>query len=232
MVPRSTPNQTEVCFQEKGVIMNNPKKSYVQIAPSTLPVEAKITLSRTIVLDMTGNPLFADTPVPLAGLSKSTDELSALHLQLVALRKQVLQLGSAEKEKSFEVGSMLTDLGHYVQVKSQGNPVVIRQSGMPIRKAPTPVGVLPAPSDVKASNAGGAGQVTVTWKPEKGARGYRVEQCADPPTEAGFHVVDIAVKAVLLVEGLPTGAKLWYRVRCQSAAGKGKPSEPAQVVVP
>ena len=214
------------------IIMSNSKKSFVQMPAYKLPVEQKITLSRTVVHDMTNNPLFTDVPISLVVLGRSTEDLSALQLTLDESKRLVAQGASDVKLKSLEVTTMLTDLAHYVQIKSNGDPAVIQRSGMPLRKSPAPIGLLPPPPDLKAATAGNTGQVTLSWKKVKGARGYRVEQCADPANEGGFHLVDTAMKTRFVVTGLSTGAKLWFRVMTVSAAGRGIPSASQAAVVP
>jgi hypothetical protein len=69
--------------------------------------------------------------------------------------------------------------GAYVQTASNGNTNVIVSSGLNVRNAPTPVGQLSPPTDLKAELNGTAGVVKLTWKAVNRARGYIVECSPD-----------------------------------------------------
>jgi hypothetical protein len=129
------------------------------------------------ITQMTGNPNFT-TPAPTApvflGLFQTFQTALATAMSAKTAYEDALTARDAARAALVEA---MNTRGAYVQTASNGNTNVIVSSGLNVRNAPTPVGQLAPPADLKAELNGVAGVVKLQWKATPNARGYLV-QCS------------------------------------------------------
>lgn len=206
--------------------------SLIKLGLRELDIPQLIAKTRQIVIAMTGNANFP-TPAPtLAALTAAADDLEA---KLAAADQARLASEAATLTQNTSVGSLtalLTSEGNYVQTASGGDAAKIESAGMEVRDPSTPIGELPAPTDLDATEGDHNGELDLHWAPVRGAKSYLIEKSADPPTATSWAVAQVSTKSSATVTGLTSGSKVWFRVAAVGAAGNSGWSQPAVKVAP
>ena len=131
------------------------------------------------LVQMADNPNFPDQQPPPEVLQALFDTFSA-DLANVSLAKIAYEAALTKCDSSrtaLEQGMQMR--GAYVQAKSNGNVVLIMNSGLDVKKDPTPVGQLPAPLHLSVELNGVTGLMKFRWPKVKNARGYLLEYSPD-----------------------------------------------------
>ncbi|MBK9149107.1 MAG: fibronectin type III domain-containing protein [Flavobacteriales bacterium] len=198
----------------------------VKLALSGLSPAALVERARAIIAALTGNADFT-TPVPtLAAVGAAADAVEAA--DTAVLNNGGKQDYLARNLRVQELRDLLVLLGAYVQVTSGGDPEKILSAGYPYRKAPEPVGPLPAPGNLRVEVNKLAGQLDLAWDRVVGRMFYEAQSnSTDPAVEADWKSLVNQSDNTYSATGL-TGNKLYYfRVRAVGAAGAGPWSDPA-----
>jgi len=190
------------------------------------------TFSAEHIDKMDGNVNFT-TPDP------SVTDYQALHDTFDAALADSVAANNTAKEKTatkenarlaLEAG--LTSRCAYVNIKSKGNKSVQLSSGFDVTGTPTKPSLLPAVQNLSASAGDNAGELDFQWDPLSGRRTYQVETSPDPMTPTSFVRQKSVTKSKTAIPGLPTGTRVWCRVRGVNAAGEGAWSDPVSKIVP
>jgi hypothetical protein len=197
------------------------KKTYYILKLGLTQITAHILLSkgRGMVTKMTGNPNFA-TPVPaLATVTTACDDLEK------ALEAHVLNPGPREKsvrDASFDaLRALLIDLGGYVQAASGGDRLIIESAGCDVRRAATPVGLLPAPANVEARTTLYTDRLEVRWSGVRNRLLYNLFICSgDPQLEANWTLLVQTSRNRYTAEGLESGKVYYFRLSTVGVAGE------------
>jgi hypothetical protein len=125
------------------------------------------------------------------------------------------------KQEVTKLKKMLSDLARYVQSVSDGEETVINLAGMEIKtRGPRKYESINAPEGVVAKLTFTPGVVRVSWKAVRTVTNYEIQWCPDPLTEDGWKKATTSTASRTLVEGLPSGQIVWFRVKGFSAAGE------------
>lgn len=202
------------------------KKQYftVKLGHTRLTFTALVDKVRTNVSKLTGNPAFA-TPIPtLAVLTAAADRLDKAVQDYDFSRSRV---DKQERDIAFaELKGLHKDLGGYVQTVSNGDPEVIMSAGFEMDAAARPLGLLPAPVDVRATVRSYPGSLELRYKAVKGRLAYRVERCdGDPLVAENWKLHTVTGKTRLIVDGLDSGKTYFFRVEALGAAGLSPASD-------
>ena len=162
------------------------------------------------ILQMDGNLNFP-TPMPAAASFLTTFTTFDTALTTWVAAKTALRDASTALEagRAAMIEAMQTR-GTYVQTASNGNANVIASSGLDLRNPPSPVGQLPAPTDLTAILNHTAGLVRLTWSPVSRARGYVLE-CSPDVQPRAFTLLANTTKANAEKQ-LATGETYVFRV--------------------
>lgn len=203
---------------------------------------------------MTGNGSYPTPQPDLVAITTATDILErAAQEALKGGTDKTLAKHLAEAN----LNDLMSQLQDYVQVASQGDPLVIESSGMEVRKERTPATLPPAVLDARAYVGGNPGEIDLIWGGISGAKSYVVEmQLPDPKEEPlppipdpieddGTAVmtegvtatdqwirIDTVTKRKLTVKGLDTGKVYSFRMAAINAAGQGDYSQAVSSVAP
>lgn len=129
-----------------------------------------------------------------------------------------------QQRKSTE--STLTSLAVLVTRVAKGRQEVMRAAHMRPRRPRTPVGMPPAPGDLRARPGNFEGTCLLDWDSVKGAGAYEIEYALRADTQHWTrHGASLASKAT--VDGLTPGTAYAFRVRALGAAGPSPWSDPA-----
>ncbi len=165
---------------------------------------------------MTGNTAFAAPKPALAAVTTACNTLDS------ATQSYDFNRGKVEKEardRAYdELYALIGMLGSYVQTASNGEKDIIQSAGFDARRIPVPLGLLPAPSNVRSSMAPYPGTLMVRWKGVSGRQNYRLEMAVGSPT-AEWKLLTVTGRTRFVVEGLESNTVYYFRVACNGAAG-------------
>ena len=177
----------------------------------------------------------AEFPPPLPSLATLTAKADALSAKVsareaakMALDEALSALNTAEAELDADLMSLMA----YVESASGGDEAKILSAGFEIKGKATPIGAMPQVEGLDSTVGDAEGRIILRWKSVKGAKTYEVQTCPDPITAAGWKAAGLSTKASLILDGLPTGGRCWFRVRAIGSAGPGPWSDPCVKTVP
>ncbi len=183
------------------------------------PVSDKLIKCSYIIDQMTANVATFATPNPtLADVEAAKDDLGA---KAVAAEAGGHALTFAKNEAEKALDQLMSQLANYVQNISGGDAGIILQSGMDVRKEPSPV---PPPEQVQ--NLDGfptrtQGEIQLNWTPLGNQYYYQVEMWVEDDAGDGFwDKIAVTSRSKYLVTGLTTGKVYRFRV-----AGIGRNDE-------
>jgi len=182
--------------------------------------------SRTNVTMMTGNAAFP-TPTPaLADITAGADRLDTA-IQAYGFSRSRLDL--EERTIAFRaLKGLRTDLGGYVQSATNGDQELITSAGFTTEKQPQPIGRLSAPANMRAIALPYPGQVEVRFDGVRGRQNYQLYICAgDPSVAENWSIYAITGKNRVVVEGLESDHRYYFRVEALGAAGASPMSNSA-----
>ena len=205
--------------------------SNAKIGVDGLSVPAKIQYARRLATAITGNPNFpAPTPTP-AVLAAAGDGLETLFNDAQAARLVSKTKTGLQDDQSAVVDGMIAQLASYVDSASGGDATKIESAGFELRATPSPVGPLPAPTDLQVLPSEHAGSADVSWRSVYGARAYTIERAADAPA-LEFGVIGNSTKKQASLNSMVSGQKYWFRVAAIGAAGQSAWSDPVALFAP
>ncbi|MEO7082079.1 MAG: hypothetical protein ABIY71_11150, partial [Flavobacteriales bacterium] len=181
------------------------KKAFyvVKLGHTRVTAVALVTKSRTNVTKMTGNPAFTTPNPDLVAIKTAADALDAVVQSYNFSRSRQ---DKEQRDAAFaELKKLRSLLGSYVQNESQGEQGLISSAGFETEKARQPLGVLPAPKNVRALRLPFPGEIEVRFGGVKGRIAYQLFICeGDPKEEANWQLHSTTGKNRVLVQGLVT----------------------------
>ncbi len=189
-----------------------------------LTTAAKIIFYRNVVAALTGNTAFTNPTVTLPNFTSQID-LVETNANDVAAAKTALLLADWKLQQSVDtLDGMGRDLATFVQSASKGNPATLESSGFTLTAPRTPVGILPAPSNVRVE-PGQIGTCLLKWDRDRGTRSWRAEW-APQPTGPWTEFYN-GTRATCVATGLTSGTQYWFRVQALGSAGPSDWSDPS-----
>ena len=130
--------------------------------------------------------------------------------------------------------TLVTSLSDYVANVTQGNKVKIESAGMSVKASAAPIGPLPQVQNLSITAGDAEGRLDLQWDPVRGTKNYQVQQSTDPNVPANWKLVESCSGSKLSLTGLPSGTKLWFRVKARApkAVNDGAWSDPSTKIVP
>ncbi|MBK5286442.1 MAG: hypothetical protein JJE25_13670, partial [Bacteroidia bacterium] len=139
---------------------------------SKKPVPFIVEKSNSIFTLMTGN---ANFPTPSPTLLFIKGKITALETAFQNAINGGKNLKALVKLAKRDLLLNLSLLMSYVQNTSGGDETKILSSGFGVKAPGAPVGILPAPQNVKAEYNGNSGEAVVRWKAVAKRKGYIVQ---------------------------------------------------------
>lgn len=187
---------------------------------------------RQIITAMTGNANFTTPDPTLAALTTATDTLETKYNDAQAARTTAKELTDLQDAAEKAADTLMTNEASYVQNKSGGDAAKIQSAGMEVRDPAAPIGDLPAPGNISATEGDHDGEIDAHWDRVKGAKSYVTQRSTTPTDAASWGNPVISTKSKVTLTGLVTGTKYYLRVAAIGAAGQGAWSELASQVAP
>ena len=204
----------------------------VKLNLQSYTIPEKVQKMRQIIIAMTGNANFTTPDPALTVLTTAADGLEGAYNLAQAAREDAKAKTDLQDTALALANSVLTAEGSYVQNKSSGNAAKIQSAGMDVRADAAPIGDLPAPANVSASEGDHDGEIDLQWNRVKGAKSYVVQYTTTPTNNASWVNGPVATKSKATVTGLNSATKYFLRVAGIGAAGQGAFSELASQVAP
>ena len=205
--------------------------SYAKLGLDGLTVPAKIQYVRRLATAVTGNPNFA-TPIPtVATLTAQVDGLETKYNDAQAARLISKSKTTLQDEQGAAVDLLVAQLASYVDSASAGDATKIESAGFEVRATPTPIGELPAPTDLQVLPSEHSGSADVTWKSVYGAKAYSIERAEDAAVLV-YNVIGTSTKKQTSLNSMVSGKKYWFRVAAIGAAGQSAWSDPVPLFAP
>ncbi|MEO8066486.1 MAG: fibronectin type III domain-containing protein [Flavobacteriales bacterium] len=190
----------------------------VRLGTSVITPTALVEKGRNHVTMLTGNAAFA-TPTPtLPVLTAGCDALDT------ANQAYDFNRGKVEKEARdvafLALKDLVRELAGYVQANCNNDKELIISAGFDVRRLPESLGLLPAPSNVRALVTPYPGRLEVRWNGVRGRKIYALESTSgDPLMEAGWSLLVQTGKNRWTVDGLTSNKVYSFRVKTIAAAG-------------
>jgi hypothetical protein len=201
---------------------------YARVALSfaSKPDTDLIAFARNVITLMTGNTQY---PTPLPSLATITDgvntfETAAVHDALERGKTAILARNAAR----VSLVAMLRQLAAYVQANCNADLLMLASSGFDAVRAPSPVGVLPAPQNLRLSLTGVSGEMLLRFDRVSNAVNYSVETAASP--DGPWEAETPSTSTRVFIEGLTPGQVYWVHVCSNGSAGSGGWSGPVSAM--
>ncbi|MFL6336180.1 MAG: fibronectin type III domain-containing protein [Pyrinomonadaceae bacterium] len=197
-----------------------------------LTIPEKIARTRQVVAALTGNANFPTPHPTLAEVSAAADALEAAANTAQAARFEARRHTVAQGIKEDELQQLMTQVGAYVESVAGADEALIMSAGLEMRSAATADSTAPAaPETLSATTGNHEGEVELSWDTVRGARSYVVERSTDPQagpwTQAG-----VSPRSSLIIEGLESGKRYYFRVAAVTLNGQSPWSNHAVKVAP
>jgi len=197
----------------------------IKLDYTRLDEDACIARLREIIAAMTGNAAFAALVAKIAALLAAVDEFETKNTTYNA----TAQLCAQQLTERDDSRAAAEDAARTLANASEGeteDEAQLLGGGWHLRDAPTPIGELPAPQNLRATGGDLEGECDLQWDPVYGRDAYIAEwaeSAGGPWTQ--FYV---GKKSSTTCTGLTPGELYYFRVRAVGPLGPGPWSDIAQ----
>jgi hypothetical protein len=195
----------------------------VKAAFYKLSISEKIQRGYAIQAAMDKNPLFP-APVP------SLEQLGAA---LEKLEEAAMQARHGDKVKQAlmvvcedQLDVLIASLAGYVQSVTRGDIEMVLSSGFDVQNDRSPSRPATTPTFVQVKPGRLEGEVQVRWDRVPGARSYTPQISKD--NGLSWEDCPTITRTRMIVPGLPSGSRPWFRVSCFGITGHSDWSDAAQ----
>ncbi|HEV2608199.1 MAG TPA: fibronectin type III domain-containing protein [Xanthomonadaceae bacterium] len=197
------------------VVGNAPGRARIAVAFLTRSNDAALIVdSGRILTGMTGNPHY---PAPVPALADIAAARNALIVAVNQVKAGTLAV-VARRQLRAQLVPLLRSLGLYVQQTCNGDPAILLSSGYPMRKTRQPVGLLPAPANLRLARGTISGQLKARCKPvpQAGSYQWRYATAAAP---TAWTQVETTLSASITLSGLVPGTQYVVQARAVGTQG-------------
>ena len=181
-----------------------------------------IAFVRNVIALMTGNTQYP-TPTPtLAVLTTAVNAFETAVHEALNGGKIVIATRNAAR---VELLALMRQLAAYVQASCQADLLLLLGSGFAAVRAPSPVGVLPAPQNPRLTYTDKSGELLLKFDRVTNAANYSVQTA--PAATGPWADEDISTATRVVIGGLTPGEVLWARACANGSAGASEWSMPA-----
>lgn len=161
----------------------------------------------------------------ITDFTQAVDDLEAANIAVYENggRKDTLARNAAK----YAVEEFVRELAGYVQAQCNEDALKIASCGFGTRKAPSPVGIVDAPKNLRAGRGKVTGELDVRWDGVQGRIMYALYMYGDPKVEADWSLLLQTSKNFHTAINLVTDAVYYLRVLAIGTAGPGPISDSA-----
>jgi len=181
-----------------------------------------IAFGRNVVVLTTGNDKYPTPLPPLATITTAINGFeTAVHQALDGGKIAIATRNAARAE----LLSLLRQLAAYVQGNCGADLVTLIGSGFDAVRAPSPVGVLPAPGNLRLEHTGMSGELRLKFDKVNNAANYSVQSAMSP--EGPWTDQDLSTSTRVIIGSLTPGKVYWARACANGSAGSSEWGGPA-----
>jgi hypothetical protein len=199
----------------------------VKLGANGLKPSDKVSLTRHIVQNMTGNANFPTPSPTMVQLTAAADALEAAQAALDGTKAKTLARNAAEEALMIK----LRQIQGYVDSTASGNKEVILSSGMDFNDPRTTVGKLGPVTDLTAKLGEFPGSIDLRWKGFKKKVSYRIYASNSMFPIQEFQLVGETTKQKITISDLQSNQVYSFRITCLTTAGEGPESETISIRV-
>lgn len=181
---------------------------------------------RATVIALTGNAAFTTPDPALAALTAQADLLAgkitdrdAAKATAKALTQEVDDLLEAAKNKYKQLGDYV---GRTATTEAQ-----VQSAIMAVKAKPTAKPVPDRVEGLELTPTDNDGELDAQWDADEDASGFDVETTLTPEDASSWHHHCTCTDSRERLSGLPSGARVWVRVRARNSSGVGAWSDVA-----
>jgi hypothetical protein len=181
-----------------------------------------IAFTRNVIALMTKNAQYSKPSPTLAVVTTAVDALEkAVHDALDGGKIAIATRNAARAE----VLSLLRQLAAFVTGNCNSDLLMLLSSGFQPVKAPSPVGVLPAPQNLRLSLTGISGEMYLRFDRVTNAATYSIQTAQSP--DGPWEDQNLSTSTRVTITDLTPGKVYWVRARANGSAGPSGWSGPA-----
>lgn len=185
------------------------------------------------ILKMTNNANFATKDPDEPTFQAGSDDFAAALSESELAQETAKEKTAAKDAARAVLESLLTDRGSYVERKSGGQKPKILSAGFEVKGEGTPSGVPAQVGNLALTTGDSAGELGAQWDPIPGSKiTYEIQTSPDPATAGSWINQPRSTKSKTILMGLPSGTRVWVRVRAVGPGGEGAWSSPVLKMVP
>ncbi|MEK0449094.1 MAG: hypothetical protein RL088_1362 [Verrucomicrobiota bacterium] len=223
----------DVFYDSEESPTKNKKMARILRNWSRLSRQARVNAGKLVATKLDGN---ANVPNPMptvAALNTAVDAAQALITE-VAEDEQALAEKRSQRDAAIDlVVKLLGQEASTVEGATAGDPTKILSAGFEIAEVVgAPVGVLPAPQDLRSTAGDNEGSLDDSCDAVPGAATYEWQTTANPNDPNSWVTRATTTKSSVTITDLPSGTRMYSRVRAHGAAGPGAWSDVAVKMVP
>lgn len=208
------------------------KMAKVKLNLNNLPDAQVIQRATEIKTAMTGNAAFA-TPIPTLTVVGTAITAAQTALTTSDNAAATSKQATATKDNAVDaLRVLIMQLATYVDLTAAGDQTKILSAAMDVRSARTPSGKPDMVSNLSVTSGDSAGELDLQWDTVAGAKSYDVQTSPDPVTASSWTSQSTVTKSKTAATGLPSGTRVWTRVRAVNSAGEGAWSSSISKIVP
>ena len=180
-----------------------------------------IAFTKNVITLTTGN---AQYPNPLPSLATLTttvnDYESKVHEALNGGKIEIATRNAAR----LDILAMLRQLASYVQTHCDADLLALLTSGFDAVRAPSPAGILPAPSNPRLMLTGKSGELWFKFDRVTNAVNYSIQVATS--ANGPWQDYDLSTASRVLIDALTPGQVCWARSCANGSAGASEWSAP------
>jgi hypothetical protein len=180
-----------------------------------------IAFVRNVIMLMTGNAQYPTPTPPLAAITTSVNAFeTTVHDALDGGRIAI----AARNAARVELLALMRQLAAYVQTTCNADLLALLSSGFEAVRAPSPVGVLPAPGNPRLGLTEKSGELMFRCNRVNNAVNYSLQTA--PAATGPWEDEALSTSTRILIGGLEPGETIWARVCANGSAGASEWSPP------
>ena len=184
-----------------------------------------IAVAHDVMAKMSGNPAFPTPNPPLSDIKAATDEAETA-MQEASSGDRVKIAVRNEKEAVLMGG--LRNPAAYVQGNCDNNEANVLSAGFRVRKSRTPVGMLPAPTNVRLGYTGMSGEFLLRLAAVPNKLNYTIQMAEAP--DGPYETIATSSSGRKVLSGFTPGKTYWMRVCANGTSGPGPYSVPVSAM--
>jgi hypothetical protein len=169
---------------------------------------------RNVIALMTSNTQYPSPSPALATLTASVNSFETLVQEAVDGGKLAIANRNAARA---ELLSLMRQLAAYVQGNCKEDLALLLSSGFAAVRAPSPVGILPAPLNPRLSLTRKSGELLFRFDRVTNAKNYTVQTA--PSANGPWEDEDLSTSVRVTIGGLTPGETIWARACANGSAG-------------